>query len=72
MRSIETKDCIVTFDDSIVMKNEVFNKIIQWFLEKNEFSGEGIMQSDSCLIGAPNLLCDLADDILKFKVEYKD
>jgi hypothetical protein len=53
-------------------KQKVFDAVINWYLENELFSGEAIMQSDRGIEGAPELLSDIADDILQFEVEYDD
>jgi hypothetical protein len=71
MRTIETDwGYKVHFDDSEETKKQVFEAVISWFQDHEVFIGEGIMQSDDCLIEAPELLAQLADNIIKF--EYED
>jgi hypothetical protein len=69
---IETEDSIVTYDASPEMMQAVFRKLIQDFYQKNEaYSGESIMQNDGPQIDASIVLADIADDIIKFKLEWK-
>lgn len=70
--TFETDDCKVTFNSGPETKEAVFNKIIEWFKEYQSFSGECICQSDDPQIYAPQLLGEIADEILKFEVEYKE
>jgi hypothetical protein len=52
---------------------EIFDYLIENYYKKyGQYSGEGIMQSDKPLIEAPDILSDIADDIIKFEVEYTD
>jgi len=71
MKTIKTDWCIVTCPDDEATKQAVFDKILSFYKEHEVFSGESIMQSDIGM-DAPELLSDIADDILKFKVEYTD
>ena len=68
---IETGDFIVRFDDSQVVKDEVFDALIKWYMEMEAFSGESIMQADEPQLTAAEKLSDIADDIIKFDVQYK-
>lgn len=45
---------------------------MEYFKKHECFSGESIMQMDNPQIEAPELMADIADDILKFKFTYKD
>ena len=72
MRTVETKNCIVTFPDDQATRDAVFELVVKFFLDHETFSGESAMQCDAPQIDAPQLLCDLVDDILKFKVDYKE
>ena len=46
-------------------KEATIKAIEQWIIEHDASSGEHIMQSDGCIISAPELLSDLVDDIIK-------
>ena len=46
MRTIETSDMVVQFDDSQAIKDAVFDVLIKWYAQMESFSGESIMQSD--------------------------
>lgn len=61
----------VEFDETNEMKDQVFNRVIEYYFDQNAFHGEVIMQSDDCIIAAPNVLADIADNIIKFQVEYE-
>lgn len=71
MKKIETGDFVCEYDDSESIKNAVFERVMEFFKTHESFSGEQIMQSDSPTIDAPNVLADIADDIIKFSVEWK-
>lgn len=68
---IETSDFVAEYEDGENIKNLVFERVMKFFKENEAFCGEQIMQSDRTLIDAPNVLSDIADDIIKFKVEWK-
>ncbi len=53
------------------MKDVVFDKMIEFF-KVHGFCGEALCQSDLTIIDGPEFFGDLADDIIKFKVEYKN
>jgi len=71
MRTIEFEDCIFSFDDSEEMKNKVFEAVIDWFTEQEQFSGECITQCDNAIIDAPNFMAHLADDVIQFEYTEK-
>ena len=72
MRIIETDDMLVKFDDSQAIKDAVFEAVINWYKEVEAFSGESIMQNDEPQLTAAEKLAGIADDIIKFDVQYKD
>lgn len=65
-------DFTVEFDDSQETKNKVFDALINWYCKVQAFTGESIMQSDDPQIEAAPFLSDLADDVIKFDITYKD
>lgn len=71
MKKIETSDFICEYDDSDSIKNAVFERVMEFFKDHVSFNGECIIQNDISLIDAPNVLADIADDIIKFSVEWK-
>lgn len=72
MRKIETDDCVVKFDDNREVRDKVFEAVVKFFVEHEVFCGESIMQCDAPQIDGPELLSEIADDIIKFDVEYKE
>lgn len=48
-------------------KDKVVIAIHNWIMANGATAGEVIMQSDSCIISAPELLSDIVDDIIKPK-----
>ena len=71
MKKIETGDFVCEYDDSESIKNAVFERVVEFFYTHEAFSGEQIIQSDSPTIDAPNVLADIANNIIKFTVEWK-
>lgn len=69
---IETSDQIVTYKDDQATKDALFVRVMRFFEETELFSGESLCQSDAMYISAPDLLSDIADDILQFETEEKE
>ena len=61
----------VSYEDRPEMKEELFNKVLEYFKKYSSFSGESICQSDNPIIYAPELLGQIADDIFKFEFTNK-
>ena len=61
----------VSFNDTQKLRDKVFETVLQYYFDYNKYSGEGIMQDDDAQIYAPQVLSHIADDIFKFKVEWK-
>ena len=61
----------VTFKDSQEIHEEVFLKLLEWYLSKQSFNGESIMQNDDPMMTASEILGEIADDIIQFEVEQE-
>lgn len=72
MAVIETDDLVAEYEDTPEIRDAVFERVLAYFKEFESFRGESIFQSDDPTIYAPHVLADIADDILQFKVRYKD
>jgi len=73
MSKVELSDNItVTYQDTPDVRKEVFRKVMEYYIKHQVFNGETILQSDEPMIEAPYTLADIADNILKFTVEYND
>ena len=72
METRETETFVVKFENTPEMAEKVFKKLIDWYFEQESFMGECIMQCDNSIIEAPEVLSEIADDIIKFDVDYKD
>ncbi len=53
-------------------KDAVCQKIDEWLKKYDAWGGEKIMQDDDCQIYAPELICDLVDDIIKPELSEED
>ena len=61
----------VEYDDSPAVHKAVFDYLMEHFFKEYEhFTGEGIMQADKPQINAPVVLSHIADDVIKFKVDW--
>lgn len=72
MATFETPDMVVTFKDDEVTKQAVFDRVMSFFKEHEMFNGECIHQCDATIIDAPSVLSDIADDIIRFDVVWKE
>ncbi len=68
----EFDDFTVKYDDSHETKYKVFDRLIEFFVKHKLFNGESICQRDVPQIEAPMLLSEIADDIIKFDVDWKE
>lgn len=69
---LHSEDLTVTYEDTPEIREKVFNKVIEYYVQNQAFAGEVISQSDDCIIDAPGVLCDIADNILKFDAKWND
>ena len=69
---IDDEDYKVEFDDTPELRDKVFEKVLQFFKDHDSYIGECIMQNDDPIINAPNYFAEIADDIIKFEVNYKE
>lgn len=63
---------IVTYNDTQEIRDAVFERVMKYFIEHEAFFGESIHQSDDPIIDAPNVMSDIADDIIKFKFQSEE
>lgn len=63
---------IVTYNDTQEIRDAVFERVMKYFIEHEAFFGESIHQSDDPIIDAPNVMSDIADDIIKFKFSSEE
>lgn len=69
---IEKPSCTVTIDDTPEMREEVFKRVVGFFVEHEVFSGESVMQCDAPQLAGPEFLADMVDEVLKPDVEWHD
>lgn len=67
-----TKNCEVTYDDSIEAKACVFDAVIAFFIKHEAFDGETCSQSDRVILDCYDFLSELTDDIIKFDVHWNE
>lgn len=72
MPTIDQEFMRVTYLDDEATKQAVFDRVMAYFTKHQAFDGEGIHLRDSTTIDAPCVLADIADNIIKFQVEYKE
>jgi len=70
MKEYKTEDMKVTWEETPEKIKAVYDKVVDFFKKHESFSGECIMQSDAPIIESPELLSDIADDIMEFNAEY--
>lgn len=68
----KTQEATVTYKDSQTTRDAVFTKVLAWFLDQEIFCGESIMQNDATQLTAPELLSEIADDVLQFDVMWDE
>lgn len=72
MAQLETKQLRVTYKDDAATKEAVFQRVLAYFVQHNAFCGDSIHQRDATVIGAPEVLADIADELMGFDVQDKD
>jgi hypothetical protein len=68
----QIEEYTLEYDDSHKTKYKVFDKLIALFKEHETYDGERIRQGDIPEAVILMLLEDIADDIIKFKVNWKE
>ncbi len=71
MKTIETDYASVTYDDSNEMRDKVFERVMQYFIDNKAFSGESIYGMDNPQSDAIETMSQLADDVIQFDVDWK-
>lgn len=72
METIELNGVRVTYPDTPEAHKAVFDHLMTWFHSHQCYSGESVAQSDRATLSSIEMLCDLADDVIGFEVEYDD
>lgn len=65
-------DLTIQYKDDDDIKQKVFDRVIKYFVDHQSFHGEVIHQNDDCIIDAPSVLSDIADNIIHFEVESNE
>lgn len=60
-------DVTVSYKDTPEVRDRVFERVLKYYKDNNAGSGETIHQDDNCIINAPLVLSDIADDILEME-----
>ncbi len=72
MKKIELDEMVIMYDDGNAVARDVFEGLVAWYTKHESFEGECLQQCDEPQLDAINILSKIADDIIKFKVEYKE
>ena len=70
-RAIYNDEAVVLYSSSQEIKDKVFNALIEWYHKHECYCGETLQQLDDLILDAPNILSEIADDIIQFKVNWK-
>jgi len=65
-------EAVVSYEETPELKDKVFERVMQFFNTVGHYSGESLMQSDDVYEVGPEVLSDLADDIIGFEVKWKE
>lgn len=68
----EFNDFKVSYNDDIETKEKLFKYLLNYFIEQKHFCGESLCQSDSTYETCAEVFSTIAEDIFKFKQEWKD
>lgn len=72
LKIIKLDDATISYEDTPEIHKKVFDKLIEFYNKHHAWNGETICQSDDPIIHAPELLADIVDDIIQFKVNWED
>lgn len=67
--TIDMEEYTVSYQDTLSLKYKVFDQVLDYFIRCEQFSAEGIHQSDTAQIEALDLVSNLADKVFKFNQE---
>lgn len=62
----------VTIPELFKIREEVFEAMTDWMIKHGAYSEESVMQCDRCIIGAPELIADIIDDIIKPEIKENE
>lgn len=72
MKTEETKEYIVTWNDLQEAKDKVFELLLKSFKDNQFFHGEVLTQSDVAYSEGIEVLSDIIHEGFQFNTEYKD
>jgi len=72
MKKVETADYILEYDTDPERILEIFEKLLDFFIKNEVFLQEDIMQADEVIMDAPKLLSDIAENVFKFELTWKE
>jgi len=62
----------IVIKEDEVKKDQLWEAIERWIRKHDATMGEVIMQSDKCLLSAPELLTEIVDEIIKPEVIWEE
>lgn len=65
-------DGVVRYNCDHKTKELLYDKILKWFMDREIFNGESIMQSDIPLLDGSDLLSEIAEDVFEFDAIWVD
>ena len=65
-------DFILSYEVGEQVNEHIVSRLLQWFIKHEAFCGESIMQNDNPQIYAAPFLSELADEVFKFDVIWKE
>ena len=60
------------YNNNQATRDAVFDKLIEWYFKHECFHGANIIQHDEPNMDAPNILAEIADDLLKFDIKWDE
>jgi UDP:flavonoid glycosyltransferase YjiC (YdhE family) len=65
-------EAIASYEETPELKDQVFERVLSFFKSVDHFTGESLQQSDNVQELAPDLVSDIADNIIKFELTWKE
>jgi len=69
---LDFEDYSLYYKDDPSIGEKIFKKILEWCTTNEIYSGEVLCQCDDGTLNSPILVSDILDDIIKFKIEWKE
>ena len=64
MEEFANKDGIIQYDDSLVAKEQAYNRILNWCIDHKLYDGDALMQDDLFWEYMPEIIADIVDEIM--------